>query len=186
MLPISSDDFAAEADRFVKDLNEGVPIAVALEAANEVNHHPAVVECGTRMLRETGWIDMKQLAQDAGLSRASLYRYYPDKSKVEGEVARIGIEGMMTASRNERGVADKFRASARYLVANPGEAAAVFPFAAMVSVSVLAAVVETLTGDETCSPLIVGIAAMAATPGRLEGDEEVLMRYIDECADALR
>jgi len=186
MLSISSDEFAADADRFVDDLNQGVPIAVALEAANDVNHHPAVVECGTRMLRETGSVDMKQLAQDAGLSRASLYRYYPDKSKVEAEVARIGIEGMMAASRHARGVADKFRCSARYLVANPGEAAAIFPFAAMVSVSVLGAVVETITGDETCSPLIVGIAAMAATPGRLDGDEAVLLRYIDECADTLR
>ena len=186
MPDFSTEDFAAEADRFVEDLNSGVPIAVALEAANDVDHHPAVIECGTRMLRETGVIDMKKLAADAGVSRASLYRYYPDKAKVEGEVARIGIEGMVAATRKERGVAAKFRAAANYLVDHPGEAAAVYPFAAMVSVRVLGAVVEQITGDEASAPLIVGIAVMAATPGRQPGDEDALRRYIDECAAVLR
>ena len=73
------------------------------------------------MLGESGIIDMKKLAAEAGLSRASLYRYYPDKSKVEAEVARIGIEGMVAAARHEQGVAARFRAAAGYLVDHPGE-----------------------------------------------------------------
>lgn len=185
MTDFSSEEFAAEADRFVDDLNDGVPIAIALESANDVAHHPAVIECGTRMLSETGVIDMKRLAAEAGLSRASLYRYYPDRSKVEGEVARIAIDGMVVAAGSEQGAAAKFRAAANYLVENPGEAAAVYPLAAMVSVSVLGAVVERITGDESSAPLIVGIAVVAATPGRKEGDEEVLRRYIDRCAASL-
>ena len=54
----STADFAAEADRFVEDLQSGVPIDEALEAANAVVRHPTVIECGTRMLSETGTIDM--------------------------------------------------------------------------------------------------------------------------------
>ncbi|MEQ8840566.1 MAG: TetR family transcriptional regulator [Acidimicrobiales bacterium] len=187
---LSGGDFAAGADRFVEDLNDGVPIAVALEAANNVSasnvaHYPSVVECGTRMLSDTGEIDMKRLAAEAGVSRATLYRYYPDKSKVEAEVARIGIEGMADAARHEQGVAAKFRVAADYLVGHPGEAAAIFPFAAMVSVGVLGAVVEQITGDESCAPLLIGIAVMAATPRRHARDEDLLRRYIEDCATSL-
>lgn len=177
--------FAAEADRFAEDLHSGVPIDEALEAANAVVHHPTVIECGTRMLGETGTIDMKRLAADAGVSRASLYRYYPDKSKLEGEVARIAVEGMLAAASGEEGVAAKFRAAANYLVDHPGEAAAVYPFGAMVSVEVIGAVVEQVTGDDAATPQLVGISVMAATPGRRPGDAAALRRYIDQCAATL-
>lgn len=186
MADANVDDFAAEADRFVGELKDGVPIAVALESANDVVHHPDVIAAGTAMLAAGGSIDMKQLAADAGMSRASLYRYYPDKVKVEAEIAGAGLEGMVVAARRHKSVADKFRAAANYLVENPGEAAAVIPFAAMVSVSVLGPTVEQITGDAASAPLIVGIAVMAATPGREPGDENALRRYIDECAAVLR
>jgi AcrR family transcriptional regulator len=186
MADVNNDEFAAEADRFVDDLNDGVPITVALEAASDVVHHPDVIAAGTAMLASGGSIDMKQLAADAGMSRASLYRYYPDKVKVEAEIAGAGIEGMVAAARGEHSVAEKFRAAAEYLIVNPGEAAALIPFAAMVSVSVLGPTVERITGDGASAPLIVGIAVMAATPGRQPGDEDVLRRYIAECAAVLR
>lgn len=178
-------DFAAEADRFVQDLEAGASIVEALEAANDVIHHPEVVRAGTDMLAATGTIDMKQLAQDAGMSRASLYRYYPDRAKVEAEIAGACVEGMLAAASGHDTPAAKFRAAGRYLVDNPGEAAAVVPFAAMVSVRVLGTTVDTIMGDHCTAPMIVGIAVMAATPGRRDDDVESIHRYIDECAALL-
>jgi DNA-binding phage protein len=98
MADVDADEFAADASRFVDDLNDGAPIAVALDAANDVVHHPDVIAAGTAMLANGGTIDMKQLAADAGMSRASLYRYYPDKVKVEAEIAGTGNEGMVAAN----------------------------------------------------------------------------------------
>src|SRR5690606_28672853 len=75
----NTEDFAAEAERYVDELKTGVPIAKAIESVNDVVHHPDVVAAGVAMLASDGSIDMKRLATDAGISRASLYRYYPDK-----------------------------------------------------------------------------------------------------------
>jgi AcrR family transcriptional regulator len=186
MADLNADEFTADADRFVDDLNNGMSIAVALEVANAVVHHPDVIAAGTAMLANGGSIDMKQLAADAGMSRASPYRYYPDKVKVEAEIVGAGIEGMVAATHGEHSVADKFGAAAEYLIDNPGEAAALIPFAAMVFVSVLGPTVERITGDGASAPIIVGIAVMAATLGRQPGDENLLRRYIAECAAVLR
>ena len=92
---------------------------------------------------------------------------------------------MIAAANEVDGVAAKFRAAANYLVDHPGEAAAVHPFGAMVSVDVIGAVVEQVAGDDGPTPQLVGIAVMAATPGRKPGDEKTLRRYIDQCAAAL-
>lgn len=179
------DDFAADADRFLADLKAGVPIGEALDAAIAAIHHPDVVAAATAQLAARGAIDMKQLAEDAGMSRASLYRYYPDKTKVEGEVAAVCIEGMVAAARDHDTAASKFRAAARYLVDHPGESAAVVSFAAMVSVQVLGSTADTITGGECAAVMLVGIAVTAATPGRHEGDVTTIHQYIDECAALL-
>jgi len=186
MPELPPDEFAADADRFVDDLNAGVPITVALEAANDVVHHPDVVAAATAMLAEIGALDMTRLASQAGMSRASLYRYYPDKAKLEAEIAGIGIDGMVRAASVHAEPADKFRAAAGFLSRHPGEAAAMIPFAAMASVEVLGMTVEKITGDAASAPLIVGIAVMAATPTRHDGDAQALNRYIDEAAELLR
>lgn len=186
MADTPSGDFAAEADRFVDDLNAGMPIAQALEAANDVVHHPDVIRAGTTMLACTGMIDMKQLAADSGMSRATLYRYYPDKVKVEAEIAGVCIEGMVHAAGSHNSPSGKFRAAAEYLIDHPGEAAAVVPLAAMVSVRVLGAAVDTIIGDEGAAPLIVGIAVMAATPGRQDGDVDAIREYVAQSAALLR
>lgn len=185
MADTMKNEFAADADRFVDDLRAGTSIAAALEAANDVAHHPAVIEAGIAMFAEHGSIDMKQLAADAGMSRASLYRYYPDKVKVEAEIAGVCLEGMADAARLHHTPATRFRAAAQYLLEHPGEAAAVVPFAAMVSVSVLGPTVEKVTGDAGSAPMIVGIAVMAATPGRQVGDEAAIRDAIEQCAALL-
>jgi AcrR family transcriptional regulator len=183
---VADEEFVEGAVRFVEDLNSGVPIARALEMANDVAHNPVVIRAGITMLTEIGTIDMKRLASEAGISRASLYRCYPDKSKVEAEIARIAIDGMMIAARGYHTTAERFRVAAEYLVAHPGEAAALYPFTAMVSVDVLGAAVAQVTGDESATPLLIGLAVMAATPGRRDGDEEALRRYIDAGVATLR
>jgi hypothetical protein len=102
------------------------------------------------------------------------------------EIAGICLGGMADAAREQSTPSSRFRAAAEYLADHPGEAAAVVPLAAMVSVGVLDATVEKITGDTGSSPMIVGIAVMSATPGREPGDEEALSAAIDTCAALLR
>ncbi len=137
-------------------------------------------------LAESGAIDMKALAGRSGMSRATLYRHCPDKTKLEAEIGGIGIDGMIRVAATRTGPAEKFRAAADYLVDHPGEAAAMIPFAARVSVTVLGATVEKIAGDAAASRLIVGIAVMAATPGRDDDDAASLRPHIEQAAALLR
>ena len=179
-LSASSDDrFAGYADQFLDDLNPGVDLAVALDAAREVVHLPDVVAAGRDMLATLGTIDMKRLAGLAGMSRASLYRYYPDRRQLEAEIAGLGIECMVELAASHADAADKLRVALEYLARNPGEAAAMSTLAAMVSVDTIAATVERVTGDGTHAACMLGLAVMAATPMRDADHVETLQRHID-------
>ncbi|MEZ5165741.1 MAG: TetR/AcrR family transcriptional regulator [Acidimicrobiales bacterium] len=98
MKELEHDDFAVQARRFAERLDLGTSFAATIHATTDAHHHPRIVEAATAMLRRTGSLDMKQLAREVGLSRASLYRYYPDKSQLAAEIAALGLDGMERAA----------------------------------------------------------------------------------------
>lgn len=167
------------ATTFMQELDTGAPLDDALCSIYSPGH-PEIVAIATEMLATDGAIDMKRLAQRVGLSRASLYRYYPDRCQLESEIAARGAQGLATEAAAQPTRAGKLRAAAEYLVSHPGEAAAMIPLAATVSVDVLRTTTEAITGNPADTAWIVGFAVIAATPGRDEADVAAMKASIDE------
>ena len=141
--------------------------------------HPEVVAASVAMLAETGHLDMKQVAAEAGVSRASLYRYYPDRFQLESEIAELGFAAMVAAAAEHEHRRDKLRAAFDFLADQPGYAAAIVAQAATIPASAMTATAEWLTGEAGFAPLIAGIAVMAATPAREPGDREVIAHAVE-------
>lgn len=170
---------ADSAKEFIACLERGVPADEAIGVVHSTGRHPDVVSVGVEMLAETGHLDMKKVAAKAGMSRASLYRYYTDRFQLEAEIAALGIESMVAAAASHAHKREKLRAAFEFLVDHPGHAAAIVAQAATVSAGVMGATAEGIAGDAAFAPLIAGIAVLSATPARADDDVEVIHALID-------
>lgn len=171
--PLSS-KFDRDAGSYLAALQHGASLSDALDAGQAVIHNQDVLDAAIEMINEDGAIDMKQLAQRAGISRASLYRYYADRRQVEGEVAARALKQLVAevAPVGDDPV-DRCQAAAAFLIDHPGEAAAIVWMAAAVGVDVLAATAELVVGDGNYAPWIIGVAAMSRAANR-GGEREQL------------
>ena len=131
-----------------------------------------------RMLEATGVIDMKKLAADAGISRASLYRYYPDKLAVESEIAAELAVDMGKAADQHDDFGGKLRAAVEVMLDQPAAAAAIGPVVAAADVEVLAESAKQIVGHPATAPLLVGYAAFAAAAHR-RGEIDDVRRMLD-------
>ncbi len=139
-----------------------------------VIHHQGVLDAAIEMINEHGAIDMKRLAERSGISRATLYRYYADRRQVEGEVAARALEQMVReVVLVGDDPADRCQTAAGFLIAHPGEAAAITRMATEVGIDVLVATAELVVGDGNYAPWIIGVAAMSRAAHR--GDEHELL-----------
>ncbi len=180
-----NETFEDGARRYLDRLDEGASVREALDAGQDVVHHPAVIAAATEMLATDGAIDMKQLALNAGISRASLYRYYPDRQQVEGEIAALALETLVVATAGVDDPSDRLQIAADHLIANPAHAAAVLPLMATVPVEVVARSAELILGDSRFMPWLIGIAAMAAAAHRA-GDSAALTELVAAAVEQLR
>lgn len=143
--------------------------------AQDVNHHEGVLDAAIEMINEAGAIDMKLLAARSGISRATLYRHYSDKDKVEGEIAARTLEQLVAAVAVIDGdIIDRCQRAALFLIDHPAGSSAIVSMAAKVSVEVLVATSDLAVGDGNYAPWLLGIAAMSRTANR--GDERQQLR----------
>ena len=158
--------FEKSTGRYLTALQHGATVDAALAEATMSQHRDAVFEAAVAMLESEGAIDMKRLASLAGISRASLYRYYPDKLAVEAEVAAAVAQRMTEAAKPFDDIVQRLDAAMGALMAFPGGAAALAPVAAVADVNVIAESVETIIGHVAATPVILGFAALVATASR--------------------
>ena len=166
------------AASFKHDLESGVSLDDALDATHRAGDHRTIVAGAVEMLAADGVIDMKRLAKQVGVSRASLYRHFPDRCQLESEVAARAARGMAAAVDAQPDRPAKLRALAEYLVAHPGEAAAIVRLAAEVRADLLRLATGALTGAAADTAWVLGFAVMAATPGRSDADVAALQASI--------
>ncbi|MFI1911895.1 QsdR family transcriptional regulator [Nocardia sp. NPDC020380] len=85
-----------------------------------------VLRVAIAMFERDGWIDVRSLAREAGLGRATLYRRYGDRDRILGEVLWTLSAGTLAAVRSEfrgrgaDGVAEAIGAFMRISAAHSG------------------------------------------------------------------
>lgn len=170
------------SESFVADVRAGRPFIEALKDGREPTRHPAVAQAALEMLQDSGAIDMKQLATAAGMSRASLYRYYPDRREVIGEIAALGVSDMVLLAAVLSTTPDRIREIGGYMLTHPAHAAAMREMVEFVATDALDAVAEQLVGSAMYAPWLIGLAAMCAPPGMTEQDIARVQCHIEEMA----
>ena len=160
--------FELSTQRYLSALERGATIEGAIGEANLSQHKDQVLDAAFEMLAEDGVIDMKRLAAKAGISRASLYRYYPDKLAVEAEVAATLAARMTRATQHEDNIVDKLRVAIDVLIANPAGAASLGPIVAAAELDVISQSVEVIVGHRAATPVLIGFAAMVASAHRAD------------------
>ena len=173
-----STEFEDSSRRYLEELRNGGTVASAVDSAHLVVHKDEVQDAAVRMLEETGIIDMKRLAVDSGISRASLYRYYPDKLAVESEIAAALAVAMGEAAAQHTDFGAKLRAAVEVMFADPAGCAALGPVVAAVGADVLAESAKTIVGHPAAAPMLVGFGALAAAAHR-RGDIESVQRMLE-------
>ena len=158
--------FEQSTGRYLMALRSGASVGDAIDEATLTHHREAVFAAAVTMLETEGAIDMKRLATLAGISRASLYRYYPDKLAVEAEVAACLVRKMTDAAAPFDKVVDKADAAIGVLLDFPAGAAALGPVVAAADVAVIATSAEVVIGHPGVTPVLVGFAAMVASASR--------------------
>ena len=158
--------FDQSTQRYLDRLRETGDVDAAISVANLSLHRRQVFDAAVAMVEAEGVIDMKRLATASGISRASLYRYYPDKLAVEAEVAAAAAQRMTEAAKPFDDIVQRLDAAMGALMAFPGGAAALAPVAAVADVNVIAESVETIIGHVAATPVILGFAALVATASR--------------------
>ena len=166
-------NFELGTQRYVGALRQGADISQAISEAHVTIHKKAVFDAAVVMLERTGIIDMKQLAIDAGISRASLYRYYADKLAVEAEVAGCLAARMAEATAPHELVIDKLRAAIDVMMTFPAGAASLAPVVAEADPDVIAESCTAVIGHPGATPVLVGFAAMIASAYRRDSLDQV-------------
>lgn len=166
-------EFQASSRRYLDELRNGATVEEAVDTAHLVVHKDEVQAAAIRMLEHTGAIDMKQLAIDSGISRASLYRYYPDKLAVESEIAAALAVKMAAAASQHDDFAAKLRAAVEVMLDDRAGAAALGPVVAAADVAVIAESAKVVVGHPAAAPLLIGYAALVAAADRKGGIEDV-------------
>jgi AcrR family transcriptional regulator len=170
--------FEQSTDRYLSALQAGASVGDAITEATLSQHREVVFDAAVEMLEADGVIDMKHLAARAGISRASLYRYYPDKLAVEAEVAAALVRRMTAAAEPFDRVVDKADAAIGVLLDFPAGAAALGPVVAAADIEVIATSSEVVVGHRGVAPVLVGFAAMiAAASRRSQLDDVRAMRH---------
>ncbi|MEM9521521.1 MAG: hypothetical protein AAGA37_19580 [Actinomycetota bacterium] len=165
--------FEQSTGRYLSALQDGATVSDAIASATLSQHRDAVFEAAVAMLETDGLIDMKRLASLAGISRASLYRYYPDKLAVEAEVAACLVQKMTEAAAPFDTVVDKADAAIGVLLEFPAGAASLGPVVAAADVDVIATSAAVVIGHPGITPVLVGFAAMVASASRQGRLDEV-------------
>jgi len=176
----------ARSDQFASEVRGGRPLQDTIEELSEHVHHDAVIEAALEMLGREGNIDMKRLATAAGMSRASLYRYYPDRGELIAEVAGIGFEGLVSYVNGVSGAAQRIEAVGDYMLAHTAETIAMLEMASSASADALDAAAELVFGDSDSAPWLVGIASMCATPSPTERDIAAVRRHVANKAKSVQ
>lgn len=158
--------FEQSTGQYLSALQDGASVGDAIAGATLTQHRDAVFDAAVVMLESEGAIDMKRLAGLAGISRASLYRYYPDKLAVEAEVAGCLVQRMHDAASTVESIVDKADAVIGVLLEFPAGAAALGPVVAAADVDVISTSAEVVVGHPAVTPLLVGFAAMVASASR--------------------
>ncbi|MEM8705649.1 MAG: TetR family transcriptional regulator [Actinomycetota bacterium] len=166
-------NFELGTQRYLGALREGAEIGSAIGEAHVAIHKDAVFAAAVEMLAETGVIDMKQLAVRAGISRASLYRYYADKLAVEAEVAGCLARRMAEAAASHERVLDKLRVVIDVMIEFPAGAASLAPVVAEADPDVIAESCRSIVGHPGATPVLVGFAAMIASAHRRGAMDQV-------------
>lgn len=165
--------FDQSTQRYLADLRETRDIEHAISVANLSHHREQVYTAALTMLETEGSIDMKRLATAAGISRASLYRYYPDKLAVEAEVAAATARRMTEAAAPHEGLVKRLDAAMGVLIDFPAGAASLAPVVAVSDVSVISTSVEVIVGHIAATPVILGFAELVASAHRRGQLDEV-------------
>lgn len=168
---------------FATDVRAGRSLHEALTEAYQHTPHEAVVIAGVEMLAAEGAIDMKRLAIAAGMSRASLYRYYPERTELIAEIAGLGLEELVAAVAEIPVRADRVRCVGEYMLSHRAQTIAMVEMAETASPDALDTVSELLVGDRSLAPWFVGIASMCC--GEDLDDEEIarIRCHIDGIAE---
>lgn len=172
----------ARSERFAAQIRSGRPLREALEEGITGVHNDAVFDAALGMLAVEGSIDMKRLAAQAGMSRASLYRYYSDRSELMGEIAGVGFAEMVALLETVESRCERVRVVGEYMLSEPSKTIAMLEMAANASTEVLDAVAELLVGNDTHSPWFIGLASICATPRMSESEVARVRRHIAEVA----
>lgn len=165
--------FEQGTGQYLSALQHGASVGDAIAGVTLSQHRDAVFEAAIVMLETEGAIDMKRLAGSAGISRASLYRYYPDKLAVEAELAGCLVKKMNKAAAPFDRVVDKVDAAIGVLIDFPAGAAALGPVVAAADVDVIATSAGVVVGHPAVTPLLVGFAAIVASATRRGQLDEV-------------
>lgn len=166
-------NFEQGTQRYLDALRDGAELSEAMGVARVHIHRDAVFDAAIDMLETTGEIDMKQLAVSAGISRASLYRYYPDKLAVDAEIAGSLAKRAATASAGLTRVPDKLRATIETMIEFPAGAAALGPVVAEAAPDVIAESCRIVVGHRATTPVVVGFAAIIAAAHRRDSMDQV-------------
>ena len=158
--------FEQSTGRYLSALQDGATVRDAIAEAALTQHRDVVYDAAIEMLETEGTIDMKRLAAEAGISRASLYRYYPDKLAVETEVVGCLVTKMNEAAAPFESVVDKADAAIGVLLDFPAGAAALAPVVAAADLEVISTSAGVVLGHPGVTPVIVGFAAMVASASR--------------------
>ena len=169
--------------RFAAEVRSGRALHDALTDAYQHTPHAAVVAAGIAMLDDEGAIDMKRLAIAAGMSRASLYRYYPDRGELIAEIAARGLEELVAVLADHPAPHERLRAVGDFLLANRAYAIAMLEAAETASPEALDVVCELLVGDASFAPWFVGITAMCAGAELDDAELARVRRHIDEVVE---
>ena len=171
--------------RFAAEVRSGRPLREALEEANRSEHHDAAVAAALVMLETEGSIDMKRLAAAASISRASLYRYYPDRGELIAEIAGVGFAEMVGRLDGIESRGERIRLVGEYMLAESAKTIAMLEMAASASTEALDAVSELLVGNDTHSPWLIGLASICARPRMSDTDVARVRRHIAELAELI-
>jgi AcrR family transcriptional regulator len=172
----------ARSERFAAEIRSGRPLREALAEGTPGVHNDAVVDAALRMLAIEGSIDMKRLAAEADMSRASLYRYYSDRSELMAEIAGVGFAEMVARLDGVESRCERIRVVGEYMLAEPATTIAMMEMAVTASTEALDAVSELLVGNDTHSPWFIGLASICATPRMSDTDVARVRRHIAELA----
>lgn len=175
--------FEQSTGRYLSALRSGADVDDAIAEASLIHHREAVFDAAITMLEAEGAIDMKRLASLAGISRASLYRYYPDKLAVEAEVAACVMRRITQAAAPFDTIVDKADAAIGVLLDFPGGAAAIGPVVAAADVAVISTSAEVAVGHPGVTPVLVGFAVLVASAsrqGRLDEVRNMRAAVIDQ------